>query len=121
PAPVIVHGVHAEPEDLDVALVELRLQACHLAELRRAHRGEVLRMREQDAPGVAEILVEPDRPLRAVCCEIGSNVAESNTHCAFLSWQNDEASSADIDVGRAPFPPNVGAQIAPALAEAEEA
>ena len=53
---VLVDGIDAEADDLDVALVEVRLELGHVAELGGADRGEVLRVREDDAPGIAEPL-----------------------------------------------------------------
>src|SRR5690606_7558100 len=87
PAAMILDGVHAQTEHLAVALVELRLQPRDLAELGGADRSESLRVREEHAPAVAEVLVEPNRAFRAIRGEVGSDVAESNAHGAFLSWQ----------------------------------
>jgi len=45
-----VDRVHAQADDFDVPLVELGLDPGHVAELRGADRGEILRMRKQDGP-----------------------------------------------------------------------
>ena len=70
-----VERVDAESDDLDVALVELGLQLRDHAELGRADGGEVLRMREQDAPTVAEVVVELDFTFGRLRSEIGGFVA----------------------------------------------
>ena len=57
-------GIDREPDDLHAALVELGLDPGHVAELGRADRREVLRVREQHRPGVADPVVEADRALR---------------------------------------------------------
>jgi hypothetical protein len=71
PAAVVVDRVDRQADDLGVALVELGLELGELAEFRRAHWGEVLGVREQDAPAVAEPFVEMDLALRRVGGEIG--------------------------------------------------
>jgi hypothetical protein len=50
PLLVVVDRVDGQSDDLDVALVEVRLDLRHVAELGRAHRREVARVREQDRP-----------------------------------------------------------------------
>src|SRR5690348_11780727 len=56
-------GIDAESEDLAAPLIELRLQPCHVAELGRADRREVLRVREEDGPAISDPLMEVDRPI----------------------------------------------------------
>ena len=70
-------GSTLKADDLDVALVELGLELGHVAELGGADRGEVLGVGEQDAPGIAEPLVEPDLALRGVRLEIGRGIADT--------------------------------------------
>src|SRR6266436_7770439 len=72
--------IYAEADDLAVALVELGLRPRHVPELGRTDRGEVLRMREQDGPPVADPLVEIDPALRAVRGEIGSFAVDPQGH-----------------------------------------
>ena len=50
PLRVIGDRVHAQADDLHVALVELGLDPGHVAKFSRAHRCEILRVREQDRP-----------------------------------------------------------------------
>src|SRR6185295_12328995 len=80
PSLVRLHRVDAEADDLRVSLVELGLEAGHLAQLRRAHRSEILRVGEQHAPGPAERLVKADRTLGRLNVEIGSYVANLQCH-----------------------------------------
>src|SRR5262249_776769 len=51
-----------------------------VSELGRAHRREVLRMRKQDRPGIADPVVEPDRTLGRLRLEVGRGVAELYCH-----------------------------------------
>src|SRR2546428_2040823 len=70
PGLVIAHGIDAESDDLGVPLVELGLETGHVAELSGANGREVLRMREEDCPLVADPFVEVDLPLRGLSGEI---------------------------------------------------
>src|SRR5262249_18054724 len=67
----------AQADDLDVALLELGQQAGHVAELGGAHRREVLRMREQHAPAIADPLVEAHGTLRGHGGENGGLAADT--------------------------------------------
>src|SRR5262249_32902881 len=51
PFRVRVHRVDAKTDNLGVAFVELRLESGHVPQFGGAHRGEILRVREQYAPG----------------------------------------------------------------------
>jgi hypothetical protein len=57
-------------DDLAVALLELRLQPGHVAELGGAHQHEVPRVREQDGPAIPDPFVEVDLPLRRIRREV---------------------------------------------------
>ena len=81
--------VDREADDLDAALVELRLQLGDGAELGGAHRREVLRMGEEHCPAVALPIEEVDRALRGLCGEVGSIVPESNGHGGLLVCLSD--------------------------------
>ena len=70
PLGVIFDWVDAQADDLCVALVELRLQPRHVAELGRADRREVLGMREQYRPAIANPAMEVDRALGCLGREI---------------------------------------------------
>ena len=80
PLRVLVDGIDAEADDLDVPLVELGFQLRHVAELGRADGGEILRMREEHCPGVADPFVKADASLRRVGFEIRSHVTELKSH-----------------------------------------
>src|SRR5207253_9038151 len=80
PTGVVAHRVDAQADDLGVAPVEVRLESRHIAQLRRAHGREVLRVREQDRPFVADPLVKMDRALGRLGGEIGGFVAYADRH-----------------------------------------
>src|SRR6185436_11986274 len=65
---------------LAVALVELWLEPGHVAELGRAHRREVLRVREEDGPAIADPLVEVDGALGGLCREVRRLAVDSECH-----------------------------------------
>ena len=77
---VVVDRIDAEADDLDVALVELGLDLGHVAEFGRADRREVLRVREEHAPGIADPVVEADAPFRGLGLEIRRDVADLECH-----------------------------------------
>jgi hypothetical protein len=62
------------------ARVELRLEPGHVAELRRAHRREVFRVREKHRPRVADPLVETNGAICGLGFEIRSDIAELKSH-----------------------------------------
>jgi hypothetical protein len=80
PGLVILCRIDGEADDLDVPPFELRLDVRHVAELGRAHRREVLRVREEHHPRVADPVVEVDRPLSRLCLEVGRGVADGQFH-----------------------------------------
>ena len=72
PFRVLVDGIDAQAHQLDAALVEFRLQLCESAELGGAHRREVLRVREQERPAVADPVVELDFSLGGSASKSGA-------------------------------------------------
>src|ERR1700722_14705108 len=80
PLLVLPGRVDRESDDLDVPPVELGLDLGHVAQLGRADRREVLRMREQDRPRVTDPLVEVNRPLRGLGGEVRGDVPKRKTH-----------------------------------------
>src|SRR5690606_36718146 len=78
PAQVRIHRVHGEGDHLDAALGELVGQIGGVAQLGGADRGEVGGVREEDAPAVAEPLVEADAAFAGVLLEIGGDVSEAD-------------------------------------------
>ena len=77
PALVAAQRVGRETNQLDAALVELGLEACHLAELGGAHGRVVLGVGEQDDPVVADELVEVDGALGGLGLEVGGGRAQT--------------------------------------------
>jgi hypothetical protein len=86
PAGMTVDRVDREADDLDAALVELGLDLRHVAELGGADRREVLRMREQDGPFVADPVVEFDAAFGGVGLEIRCRVIQRDGH-VICSWK----------------------------------
>ena len=84
PPVVRIDHVDRKPDRLDVALVPLGLQARHFAELGRADRREVLRVAEEQAPRIAQPLVEADRTLGALLFEVRRGLAEEDAHAEIL-------------------------------------
>jgi hypothetical protein len=60
---MVAHAIDADSQEFTVALVELVLETGYGAELGGTDRREILRMRKQDRPSVADPLVEVDGPL----------------------------------------------------------
>jgi len=69
---VLVDGVDGQADDLDAALVEFRLDLGHVAEFGGADRREVLRMRKQHHPVVANPIVEADLAFGGLCSKSGA-------------------------------------------------
>src|SRR5260370_40490631 len=77
PFRVLVDGIDAKPHQLDAALVEFRLQLRERAELGGADRREILRVREQKRPAVADPVMEFD-------LAFGGFSVEIRGYCAYL-------------------------------------
>src|SRR5437588_3468887 len=77
PPALAARRFHAQADDLAIPLLEFGLQPGHVTQFRGAHRGEVLGVREQDGPAVADPLVEVDPALRSLGGEIGSLVVDA--------------------------------------------
>ncbi len=86
PLLVVVDGVDGQADDLHVALVEFRLDAGHVAELCRADGREVTGVREEDGPGVADPVVEPDLAFRGFRLEVGGVVADREHVLLRMRW-----------------------------------
>ena len=67
--------VHAQPQHLHAALVELRLQLRRVPQLGRAHRGKVLRVREQDRPVALDVVIKMDLAFGRFRREIRRDIA----------------------------------------------
>ena len=77
----LVDRVDAEADDLGVALFEFRLEPGHVAEFRGAHRREILRVRKQDGPAIADPFVKIDGALRGFSGEIRRGSLMRMTYC----------------------------------------
>src|SRR5215469_3431637 len=83
PRIVVRDRIHRQADELHVPALELGAQLRDGAELGGAHRGEVLRVREQHRPRVTDPLMEPDPSVRRLCYKIRRCGAEPETHRAF--------------------------------------
>src|SRR6185295_18955169 len=81
PLRVSVDGIDAQAHQLDAALVEFRLQLCESAEFGGTNRREILGMREQKGPAIADPVVEFDFSLGGLGFEIGGGCANLECHC----------------------------------------
>ena len=89
PLRVIVDWVDRQPDDLDAALVEFRLQPRHGAELGGADGREILGVREQHHPVAADPVVETNLAFGRFRFEIGGGVADLERHDKPPSWVPD--------------------------------
>jgi hypothetical protein len=107
PLVVAVQFVSGEADNLDTTLLELLLLARDFAKFGGAdlikitkrvelvisrtcywpkmgiytHRSEISRVREENAPGVAEPFVELDRTFGGLSLEVGGNASKTKRHC----------------------------------------
>ena len=72
---MVFDTITRQADDLHAALFEFRLQLRHITELGRADRGEILRMRENDRPAVADPIMELDRAVGRLCLKVRCDVA----------------------------------------------
>src|SRR6516165_9412324 len=75
-----VDRIDGKPHQVHAALVEFRLQLCESAELRCAHWREVLRVREQHRPAIADPVMEFDFALSGFGFEIRGGSANRKCH-----------------------------------------
>ena len=80
PRRMVALRINGETDDLDVAPVELGLNLRHVPELGRAHGREILRMREQDRPRIADPVVEMDLSFRGLGLEVRSRFPNLQCH-----------------------------------------
>jgi hypothetical protein len=81
PAGVALHRIDREADDLDATPVELRLDLGQVPQFGGADRGEVLGMREQDGPFVADPFMEADAALGGVGLEVWCLAANAEQRC----------------------------------------
>jgi hypothetical protein len=77
---MLVDGVDRQSDDFHVAPVELRLDLGHVAELGGAHRREILGVREQHSPGVADPVVKADPAFGGRRFEIRRGIVDLQCH-----------------------------------------
>ena len=80
PFAVTGDGIDAQADNFCVALGELRLQPGHVAEFGGAHGSEILRMRKQDSPAVADPFVKVDGALGGFRSEVRSFGIDAQRH-----------------------------------------
>jgi len=102
PGFVTFRVVAAERSDLDAPLVELRLEAGHGSELRRAHRREVRRVGKQNGPRTVNVIVPLDVPGRCVSLEVWYRDAQPQCECVRLPAEEPlaDATRSDVPGGR---------------------
>ena len=74
---MIFDRVNAQPDHLCATLCKLAFQSGYRAKLCRTNRSKVLRVREENRPVVADPFVEADRAVSGLCCEIRSNIIDT--------------------------------------------
>ena len=77
---VIGHGINAQTDYLAVPLGEFRFEIRHVAELGRANRGKILRMRKQNSPPVPNPFMEIDGSFRRLRGKIRSFLSDMECH-----------------------------------------
>ena len=80
PFGVVLHRIDRQPQHLDAALVEFRLQLGDGAQLGGADRREILGVREEQHPIVACPIIKVQRPLGGGGGEIGGDVVDRKRH-----------------------------------------
>jgi len=110
---MVTGRIDRQSDDFHISAVELRLDPCHIAEFGRADRSEVLRVREQDGPGVADPIMKAHPPISGFRLEIRCCIA--NFHLFFLLhftaekiFPNSEAKSQYPHADAAIFQEGVG-------------
>src|SRR5712691_9169972 len=88
---MLVDGIDAESHQLDAALVEFRLKLGQGAKLGGANRSEILRVREQQCPAVADPVMEFDLAVGGFSLEIRGHRANLQSHIYLLSFTDEIA------------------------------
>jgi hypothetical protein len=81
---MVVDRIDRQADHLAVALLERGPELGQIAELGGADRSEVLGVREQDSPAVAEPVVEAKPPAGGLGLEIGGAIADAQCHVCRL-------------------------------------
>lgn len=95
PLMVGFEAVSGEADDLDIALIELGLEAGDDTELSGANGSEVCGVREEDGPGVADEVVELDGALSGHGVKVGGDRAKAERvavgrHVCCRCWLSSE-------------------------------
>src|SRR6516165_719700 len=88
PAFVIASRINGQSHYLHVSPIKLWFDFGHVTELGRTDRCEVLWMREQDGPRVADPIVETDSSFRGFCFKIRCYLANFHLFCLFSFLRN---------------------------------
>ncbi len=75
PALVRIGLIHAQADHFDVALIEFRFQPRGLAQLSSADRSEILWMRKQYRPAIANPFMKADRPFSGFRVKVRRHIA----------------------------------------------
>src|SRR6516164_2905272 len=86
PLGVAIDRVDAQADDLDVTPVELGLDLCHVTELGRTDRGEILWVRKEHGPGITDPVMEADAALGRFCLKIRGDIADLESHFSAPSF-----------------------------------
>ena len=80
---MVAGRIDRQSDNLHVSALKLWFYPSHVAELGRADRGEVLRMREQDGPRIADPIVESYAAFGCFCFKIRCGLANSHNSFPF--------------------------------------
>ncbi len=80
---MIAGRIDRQSHDLHISAIKLRFDFRHVTKLGRADGREVLRVRKQNGPRIADPIMEPDPSFTGFCFEIRCCI--SNFHCSTSS------------------------------------
>src|SRR5438128_8885135 len=72
--------IDRQADDLDAAPVKLGLDLGHVTELGGAYRCEILRVREQHRPLVADPIVKPNPTFGSLSLEVRGSIVDCESH-----------------------------------------
>src|SRR5690606_5504931 len=84
PELVVFHRVDAQANELHAEPIELRLDLWQATELGSADRRDILGMREEKAPGIAQPFMKTDPAFGRIGLEIRSNTSDLQSHSNLL-------------------------------------
>ncbi len=80
PLIVLLHGVDRDHQSFSTPRRQLVFEFRCVAQLRRANRREISRVRKEHHPVISNPVMEPNAPLRCVGFKVGGGVAEQQAH-----------------------------------------